>query len=125
MAIKDLTQTKKCLFICNGGSCMKKDAEKVTQAIRCHIKDMNLEDEYHTVRTRCMGRCDDAPIAMLAPHNIWLQDIHSNECDLLLKIIQNNELKHSKHFLYQMGDAQINSDSISTNQRRNYKKQIL
>lgn len=103
---------------------MKKDAEKVTQAIRCHIKDKNLEDEYHTVRTRCMGRCDDAPIAMLAPDNIWLQDIHSNECDLLVKIIQNNELKHSKHFLYQMGDAQINSDSIPTNQRRSYKKQI-
>jgi len=125
MAIKDLIHTKKCLFICNGGSCMKKDAEGVTQAIRRCINDMNLDDEYHTVRTRCMGRCDDAPIAMLAPDNIWLQDIHTNECGPLLKDIQANELKNSKHFLYQMGDAHINSDSIPTNQRKNYKKQIL
>ena len=81
---------------------MRKEAENVTQSIRSSIKDMNLDDEYHTVRTRCMGRCNDAPVAMLAPDNIWLQDIHPNECRTLIKDIQENKLKNSKHFLYHM-----------------------
>ena len=123
MAIKDLINTKKCLFICNGGSCMKKDAEEVTQAIRRCIKNMNLDDDYHTVRTRCMGRCDDAPVAMLAPDNTWLQNIHPTECEPLLMNIQTGGIKNSKHFLYQIGDNHINSDSIPTKLRKKPKKQ--
>ena len=46
---------------------MKMNAEEVTQAIRKSIQDFNLEDDYHTIRTKCMGRCDDAPVALLAP----------------------------------------------------------
>lgn len=121
MAVKDLINTKKCLFICNGGSCMKKDAEEVTQAIRRSIKDMELDDEYHTVRTRCIGRCDDAPVVMLAPENIWLQNIHPTECESLLKNIQTKGLKNSKHFLYQIGDNHINSDSVPTKLRKKLK----
>ncbi len=118
MAVKDLIKTKKCLFICNGGSCMKKDAEEVTQSIRRCIQNMNLDDEYHTVRTRCIGRCDDAPVAMLAPDNIWLQNINPTECEFLLRNVQTDGIRNSKHFLYQMGDNHINSDSIPTKLRK-------
>ena len=120
MAVKDLVNTKKCLFICNGGCCMKKDAEEVTQAIRRCIKEMGLDDEYLTVRTKCIGRCDDAPVAMLSPDNVWLKNIDSMQVDLLLREIQENQIKNSKNFLYKMGDNAINSDSIL----RKYKKQI-
>lgn len=125
MAIKDLINTKKCLFICSGGSCMKKDAEKVTQNIRKGIKDMKLNDEYHTVRTKCMGRCDDAPVLMLAPDNIWLKNIQSKECEHLLKSIQKEKIKESTYFLYQSGDMFINSDSIPTKHREKLKTQVI
>jgi (2Fe-2S) ferredoxin len=118
MAVKDLINTKKCLFICNGGCCMKKDAEEVTQAIRRYIKNFNLDDEYHTVRTKCIGRCDDAPVAMLSPENIWLKNIDPMQCGLLLNEIQEGKIKESKTFLYQMGELTINSDSIPTKNRK-------
>ncbi len=122
MAIKDLINSKKCLFLCNGGSCMKMNAEEVTQGIRKSIQDFNLNDDYHTVRTKCMGRCDDAPVAMLAPDNIWLKNIKPNQCDLLLSEIELNELKSSDHFLYKMGDSDIKSESVPTKYRTTIKK---
>ena len=122
MAIKDLINSKKCLFICNGGSCLKKGAEDVTQAIRKSICDFDLDDDYHTIRTRCKGRCDDAPTAMLSPDNIWLKNINSFQCDLLLSDIELNQIDKSDNFLYKMGDSIINSDSVPTKYRKKIKK---
>ena len=119
MAIKDLIQTKKCLFICNGGSCMKKNAEAVTQALRTAILSSDLEDEFHTVRTKCMGRRDDAPIAMLSPDNVWLKSIDYKCSDVLIDQICKDELDCSENFLYRMGESQINSKSVPTNQKEN------
>lgn len=121
MAVKDLVNTKKCLFICNGGSCMKKDAEEVTLSIRKCIKEMDMDDDYHTVRTRCIGRCDDAPVAMLTPDNIWLKHIDPKNCTLILEQIQEQDILKSENFLYKMGDLSINSDSIPTKHRKKIK----
>jgi len=81
---------------------MKKDAEEITQSFRKHIKDMNLGDAYHTVRTRCMGVCNDAPVAMVSPDSIWLKSISPTQCDLVLRQIQLGEIKNSENFLHQM-----------------------
>ena len=101
---------------------MKRNAEEVTQAIRKSILDFKLDDNYHTVRTKCRGRCDDAPVAMLAPDNIWLKDINHNQCDLLLSEIELNEVKEGDNFLYKMGDKTINSNSVPTKYRTTIKK---
>jgi (2Fe-2S) ferredoxin len=114
MAVKDLINTKKCLFICNGGCCMKKDAEEITLAIRKCIKEMGLDDDYHTVRTKCIGRCDDAPVAMLSPDNIWLQQIDAENCKLIIEQIEKQKISESDYFLYKMGENSINSNSIPT-----------
>ena len=124
MAVKDILRTGKCIFICNGGSCMKKDAEEVTQAIRRNIRDSKLDDDYHTVRTKCMGRCDDAPVAMVSPENIWLKKINPDQCALLLSEMELEELNESENFLYQWGNATINSDSIPTKYRKKLKKTL-
>jgi (2Fe-2S) ferredoxin len=119
MAVKDLISVKKCLFICNGGSCMKVDAENVTQAIRKSIKELNLDDQYHTVRTKCIGRCDDAPVMMIAPENVWLQNIKTEQCKKIVSEIDAGKTKDSNHFLYQFGENTIASDSIPTKKRKN------
>ena len=122
MAIKDLVRTKKCLFICNGGSCLKANSERVTEAIRKEIKNLDLDDDFHTIKTRCMGRCDDAPVAMIVPDNIWLQNLDKKECESIVKKIQVDQIKSNKSFLYQFGDKQINSDSIPTKYRKKLNK---
>lgn len=117
MAVKDLIRTKKCLFICNGSCCAQKDAEQITLSIRKKLKQMGLDDDFHTIRTRCMGRCDDAPVVMVSPDNIWLKNIDINHCDILLHHIQENHIKSTENFLFQMGDLTINSSSIPTKYR--------
>jgi (2Fe-2S) ferredoxin len=114
MAIKDLIQTKKCIFICNGSCCIKKDAEEITLAIRKNIKERDLQLQYHTIRTKCMGRCDDAPVAMVAPDNVWIKSMNTDDCNSLVEFIQQQTLKQSNYFLYQMGEQIIKSDSIPT-----------
>ncbi len=117
MAVKDLINTKKCLFICNGGSCMKKNAEEVTQAIRKCIKEMNMDNDYHTVRTRCIGRCEDATVAMLSPDNIWFKLLDPENCKLIIEQIEGQQILENENFLYKMGELSINSDSIPTKYR--------
>jgi (2Fe-2S) ferredoxin len=125
MAVKDLVYTEKCLFVCCGGSCMKNGAEDVIQNIRNYIREVNLADKYHTVRTRCIGRCDDGPVAMFSPDNIWLRNIDSRDCPSLIESIQNDSIRDSKYFLYKMGEPIINSESIPTKYRRKIKEQSV
>ncbi len=98
---------------------MKVDAENVTQAIRKSIKELNLDDQYHTVRTKCIGRCDDAPVMMIAPENVWLQNIKTEQCKKIVSEIDAGKTKDSNHFLYQFGENTIASDSIPTKKRKN------
>ena len=118
MAIKDLINTKKCLFICNGGSCLRKNSDELTLAIRKKIQDEHLEDDYHTIRTKCMGRCEDAPVAMVSPDNLWLKKMDVKEVSQLLRAIQQNKIHLSSNFLYQMGEGCVNSDSVPTKYRK-------
>lgn len=119
MAVKDLINTKKCLFICNGGSCLKKNAEEVTRVFRKHIKENGLDDDYHTVRTKCIGRCDDAPVILISPDNIWLKEVNIDKCNHILFEIESNSIQESNHYLFKMGETYINSKSIPTKYRKN------
>ena len=53
MTTWNLEGMKTHLFICNGSSCMKKDGEEITLAIRDEIQRQALDQERHTTRTLC------------------------------------------------------------------------
>lgn len=118
MAVKDLLIVKKCLFICNGGSCLRKDADDVTLELRRLIKENGLDDEVHTVRTRCIGRCDDANVIMVSPDNIWFKNIGLADTAAVFEAIVNNKMQQCENFLYESGQPQINSGSIPTKYRK-------
>ncbi len=118
MAIKALTEVNKCLFICNGGSCLRKQADELTNAVRMEIKINNLNDSFHTVRTRCIGRCEDAPVVMCAPDNIWFKHVQPHDAGTLIQDILTDGMKQSLHYLYTMGEKDINSPSIPTKYRK-------
>jgi (2Fe-2S) ferredoxin len=63
------------LLICNGGSCMRKGGEEVTQAIREEISIRGVDSLIHTTRTRCNGRCEDACVVISYPEGIWYRNI--------------------------------------------------
>ncbi|WP_284642544.1 (2Fe-2S) ferredoxin domain-containing protein [Paenibacillus silviterrae] len=75
MTTWNLQQTRCHLLICNGGSCMKRGAEEVTQAIREEITKLDADNVIHTTRTRCNGRCADACVVIAYPDGVWYRDI--------------------------------------------------
>ncbi|WP_036720684.1 (2Fe-2S) ferredoxin domain-containing protein [Paenibacillus harenae] len=76
MTTWNLQQTRCHLLICNGGSCMKRGGEEVTQAIRDEITKLGADKLIHTTRTRCNGRCADACVVIAYPEGVWYKDIN-------------------------------------------------
>ncbi|MBM7602991.1 (2Fe-2S) ferredoxin [Metabacillus crassostreae] len=85
MTTWNLSETKHHVLICNGSSCMRKNGEEVTQAIRDEITKLDLEAKIHTTRTRCNGRCKDACVAIVYPEGTWYKALSA---DLGRKIVQ-------------------------------------
>lgn len=85
MTTWNLSETKHHVLICNGSSCMRKDGEEVTQAIRDEITKLDLDAKIHTTRTRCNGRCKDACVAIVYPEGTWYKALSA---DLGRKIVQ-------------------------------------
>ena len=81
MAIKDLHKVKKHVLLCNGGSCKKLGAEEVTNAIRASINKEGLQDEIHTTKTLCNGRCNDGPIVIVMPECLWFQKMKIEQAE--------------------------------------------
>lgn len=75
MAIKNLEEISRHLFICNGGTCKKKGAEEGIVAIRAAIQSAGLGDSTHTTKTFCNGRCDDGPVVISSTEGIWFKGI--------------------------------------------------
>lgn len=107
MAIKDLTEIKKHLFICNGSSCKRLGAEEATDVLRSAIKKAGLHQDIHTSKTLCNGRCDDAPVVIAMPEGKWFKNITPEKADLFVKeyLIEKKSCKHLT--LYSYGSDEI------------------
>ncbi len=114
MVTWNLSNTTHHVLICNGGSCMRKNGEEVTQAIRDEIKSLGLDEYIHTTRTRCNGRCEDACVVLVYPEGIWYKTITP---DMGRKIInqhiQKNEPLHP-YIAYRYQHANFQPTNISS-----------
>jgi len=75
MTSRDLTKVRHHLFFCNGDHCTVLGAAESTKAIRKVIKERGLDDEVHTTKTLCNGRCLDGPIVIAEPGYIWYKQM--------------------------------------------------
>ena len=112
MSVKDITKIRHTLFLCNGSCCNKVSAEQMILTLREEIRDFGLFTEIHTVRTKCIGRCDDAAVIFIQPEGIWYKCVTEEDAKKLVhdhllngKIVQAN-------FLYKEGETTINSNAI-------------
>lgn len=71
MTTWNLNGVQSHVLICNGSSCMRKEGEEITQKIRAEITARNLDEQIHTARTRCNGRCKDACVVVHYPKGDW------------------------------------------------------
>lgn len=89
MTMWDFSQTKHHVLLCNGGSCMQKGGEEVTQAIRAEINKAGADDMIHTTRTRCNGRCEEACVVIVYPSGVWLSGVRPTDAGEIVTSLQN------------------------------------
>jgi (2Fe-2S) ferredoxin len=116
MATWNLIGTKQHVLICNGSSCMRKGGEEATQAIREEITNLDLDKVIHTTRTRCNGRCKDAPVVIVYPEGTWYKAVTPEVGSKIVKqhLAEGNALE--EFVIYEYSDEGFNphkdSDSI-------------
>jgi (2Fe-2S) ferredoxin len=105
MATWDLSGMKSHLFICNGSSCMRKGAEEITLAIRDEITQLGMDEQIHTTKTRCNGRCQDACIVIAYPQGNWYK---ASSTDIGREIVRDCIAQQSElHTIYRMEDGKM------------------
>ncbi|TMW70306.1 (2Fe-2S) ferredoxin domain-containing protein [Alteribacter natronophilus] len=56
----------------------------MTKAVRDEIKKRGLDDQIHTTRTKCNGRCDDHCVAIAYPEGSWYRGLKPEDAGALL-----------------------------------------
>ncbi|MDX2193923.1 MAG: (2Fe-2S) ferredoxin domain-containing protein [Gemmatimonadales bacterium] len=74
MSTWDLDGTRRLVFACHGSSCRKRDAEALLDVLRDELAAHGADD-VHVIRTRCVGRCDDAPNLLVEPDGCWYAEL--------------------------------------------------
>ncbi|WP_028551607.1 (2Fe-2S) ferredoxin domain-containing protein [Paenibacillus sp. UNC451MF] len=103
MSTWDLSETKHHVLICNGGSCLRNQGDEVTLAIRAEIALHGAEDYFHTTRTKCNGRCEDACVVMVYPEGIWYKEMTPETVRTLVRehLLQGNPLyEHMSYYFH-------------------------
>ncbi|MGY4796314.1 (2Fe-2S) ferredoxin domain-containing protein [Lysinibacillus sp. FSL K6-0057] len=106
MTTWNLEGMKTHLFICNGSSCMNKDGEEITLAIRDEIQRQALDQEIHTTRTRCNGRCKDACVVIAYPQGNWYRVPSTEHARTLVQDLHHESLYNEHVFTLREGTLQ-------------------
>ena len=100
---KDLTKVNHTIFICNGGSCKKQGAEDNVRELRCSLKMAGLHETTHTIKTLCMGQCENAPVMFIEGANTWYKRMTAEMIDELVDMQLNSTKALNGHALFKPG----------------------
>lgn len=108
---KDLTKVKATFYVCDGGSCRRAGSEPVIRATRAYLRNKGLWDTSHTVKTRCVGRCEDAPAVVVQPGDYWYKNLDAHNTVAMLKKHIEEGQPLEQLLVYKEGATVINSDN--------------
>jgi (2Fe-2S) ferredoxin len=108
MTTWNLEGTRSHLLLCNGSSCMRKGGEEVTLAVRDEISRLELDQQIHTTRTRCNGRCQDACVVIAYPEGTWYQVDSPEIGRQIVRDIQGRSLESHKIYHFVNGEMMPN-----------------
>lgn len=114
MATWNLENTSHHLLLCNGSSCNRGGAEDLTAAIRKEISSKNLDDQIHTTRTLCMGRCYDQCVVVSYPEGYWFKEMTTEDVPYFIESLHTSarladKISHS----YEGNSFQAKAGTIS------------
>ena len=108
---KDLSKTTHTFLFCDGGSCQKKGSEQVVRTARAYLRNNGLWDTTHTIKTRCNGRCEDAPTCIVSSNDYWYKELTpKNIIPILKSHIEKNEPVEA-HLLHKKDWEEMTSDN--------------
>lgn len=107
---KDLSKVKHIFQFCDGGSCRKAGSEQVVRDVRANLKNQGLWKETHTIKTRCNGRCEDAPTWIVQPGNYWYKNLTPEKGIEILSSHLNHQRPLEAYLLYQEGWEMLRSE---------------
>lgn len=111
---KNLAKSNTTIFFCDGGSCNKAGSETVTRTARAYLRNNNLWDTTHTIKTRCNGRCEDAPTCIIQEGDYWYKKLTAEKIIPIMKSHFEKNEPLTEHLLYKKDWSEI----ISENERK-------
>ena len=111
MTTWNLEGTRSHLLLCNGSSCMRKGGEEVTQAVRDEISLLGLDQQIHTTRTRCNGRCQDACVVIAYPEGIWYRVDSPEMGRQIVRDLHEPSLESNKVYQFVNGEMMPHPDA--------------
>lgn len=78
-------KTRECVvFVCAGDSCSGRKSKKLYRCLVEGIEKRKLSGSVLCVRTECMGRCEDGPLAITCPGATAFCGVKPKSADELL-----------------------------------------
>lgn len=111
---KNIANTTHTFFFCDGGSCQKAGSEKIVRTTRAYLRNNNLWDNTHTIKTRCNGRCEDAPTCIVSPGEFWYKELNSEKIIPIVKSHINSNIPIEADLLYKKEWTEQNSNNERT-----------
>lgn len=107
---KDLSKVKHFFQFCDGGSCRKAGSEQVIRDARASIKNQGRWKDTHTIKTRCNGRCEDAPTWIVQPGNYWYKNLSPEKGVEIVNAHINEQNPLENYLLYMEGWEMLRSE---------------
>lgn len=108
---KNLSKVTHTFLFCDGSSCRKAHSEQITREARAYLRNNGLWDTTHTVKTRCNGRCEDAPTCIVSPGEFWYKELTPQKIIPIVKSHIDHQQPIASDLLYKKGWEEMASNN--------------
>ncbi|WP_196889236.1 (2Fe-2S) ferredoxin domain-containing protein [Aureivirga sp. CE67] len=108
---KDLTKAAITIQFCDGGSCKKAGSEQTTREARAFLRNNGYWNDIHNMKTRCNGRCEDAPTWIISQENSWYKNVSPEKGIEILKSHLEENKPLEDYLLFKNGWSEVKSDN--------------
>jgi len=111
---ENVDTNRKNILVCGGTGCTSSKSPKIVEELEREIKERNLENEVHVIKTGCFGLCAKGPIMIVYPGETFYAMVKPEDVPeiveqhivngnvverLLIKDAETDELAHTLHEL--------------------------
>ncbi|MDQ3394691.1 MAG: (2Fe-2S) ferredoxin domain-containing protein [Bacteroidota bacterium] len=80
---KDFNKVKNFIFICNGSDCKDAGSKNLEKVFSGELKKIGIREETKIIKTKCTGRCKEAPVVVVENH--WLTHVKEKNVEGIIE----------------------------------------